>query len=97
MHPMRAMTRSGRRVLRGLKEVMAPTTLSSADWRTTRTDPDPDGAGPLLSPGTSWAYNVAGELTSATDPLSRAAYVVKSPSEVKRFLEMILKARQEKP
>lgn len=29
-------------------------------------------------------------------PLTRAAYVVKSPSEVKRFLEMILKARQER-
>ena len=34
---------------------------------TKRTDPDPDGAGPLTSAETSWVYNAMGWLTSTTD------------------------------
>jgi YD repeat-containing protein len=33
--------------------------------------PDPDGAGPLASPETSYAYDAAGQLTAVTDPLGR--------------------------
>jgi RHS repeat-associated protein len=33
--------------------------------------PDPDGAGPLASPETSYAYDAAGQLTAVTDSLGR--------------------------
>jgi YD repeat-containing protein len=33
--------------------------------------PDPDGAGPLASPETSYAYDAASQLTAVTDPLGR--------------------------
>lgn len=35
------------------------------------TEPDPDGIGPLAAPVTTYAYDVAGNRTSMTDPLGR--------------------------
>ncbi len=37
---------------------------------TTVTDPDPDGAGSLTSPVTSYTYNAASRVTKVTDALS---------------------------
>ena len=42
------------------------------DRLTQRTDPDPDGAGPLVSPITRFVYDDANRLTQVEDPLSRS-------------------------
>jgi RHS repeat-associated protein len=46
-------------------------TYDALDRRLTVTQPDPDGAGILTSPVTTYAYNTAGWLETVTDPLSR--------------------------
>jgi RHS repeat-associated protein len=44
---------------------------NAANQLTSVTGPDPDGAGPLVSPVTTQGYDAAGNRTSVTDPLSR--------------------------
>ena len=49
-----------------------PTITHDGNGRlSTITAPDPDGAGPLAAPVTTYAYNTDGLLDSVTDPLSR--------------------------
>lgn len=49
---------------------------NSRSWPTKVIEPDPDGTGPATSPTTFIGYNLRGDQTSITDPLSRVTSYV---------------------
>jgi RHS repeat-associated protein len=48
-------------------------TFDNLDRLTSTTQPDPDGAGPLTAPMTSFTYNAVSDVLTQTDPLGRVA------------------------